>query len=206
VANVFTGRRQRLWLLVAVMPLAAIVAFFVANRLGGNNVRTPIDGQAATSDPVASTTGTTVSVVHDYVEFANALGENEVEGSTIEATDVAEGLRRLAGALGVLGLGSPNLPVDLRVMAEHILLNPESPATAEAVRAVLIETAAAVGAERRAAAASLQQSAGAVNPNQPLTGQAATLHQFFRRTAEALEPLAGDASQHTPPAGVNITK
>lgn len=205
VASGLLRKRLWLWMVVAlVLVAAALLAFLVAERLGGNEIRSRIDGRAEAPDVMAST-GTTVSVVQDYVQYADTL-ETRTERSRLDPTDVAEGLRRLAGALGVLDLGSPELPIDLRVTAEHLLLRPESAAIAATVRAVLIEAAAAIGVERRDVAASLHQSAAAVDPNKPIAGQAAAVRQFLRRSADALEPLARDATQQTRPAPAPVPK
>jgi hypothetical protein len=190
MTSIFTGQRWWPWVIVA--SLAILLAFFAGNRLGLDEPRSRIEGQAEVRD-VAASTDTAKSVVEDYSQYVDGL-ESPIEGSTVALGDVAEGLRRLAGALAVLGLGSDDLPIDLRVTAEHILLSSESAATAPPVRAVLIEAADTIGAERRDIAPSLRRSAAAVNPNQPIAGQVTTVQQFLRLSADALEAIALETS------------
>ena len=96
---------------------------------------------------VASTTGTTASAAQDYVQFADGLGEGRLEASTTEPTYIADRTdRKLAGALGGASASKSDLPVDLRVTAEHLLLHhPAAPATTQAVRVALIGATAAIG-------------------------------------------------------------
>jgi len=191
--------------MLVAFALAAILTWFLvsgpSNDGGGG-----IAGEAANPDLVASTTGTSATAVQDYVQFADAVGKPGIEESTIAPMTVAEGLRSLAGALAVLDLGTLNLPVDLRVTAEHVLLNPTSPATAETVRTVLIEAAAAIGEQHQNAAASLRQSADALETNTPLTSQPATLREFFRRSAQALKPPSEDGSPRSAATVESIAK
>ena len=80
----------------------------------------PVDGSRprTTADPAA-----------DYQAFAS-----RVAGESADVEAVVEGLRRLAGAVGALEGTPPEVAVDLRVAAEHLLLNPEAMGTTEAVR------------------------------------------------------------------------
>jgi hypothetical protein len=74
----------------------------------------------------------------DFVRFA----ESDFTGE--DADYVAEGLRGLAGALGALNVGTPELTVDLRVAAEHVLLHPTTEATTPTVSAGLLSVARAL--------------------------------------------------------------
>jgi hypothetical protein len=186
LTRIFTGKRWGPWVVVA--SLAILLALFAGSRLGRDEIRSRIEGQAEVRD-LAASTDTAISVVEDYSQYVDGL-ESPIEDSTVALGDVAEGLRRLAGALAVLGLGNGDLPIDLRVTAEHVLLNSNSAVAAPTLRAVLIETADAIGAERRDSAPSLRRSAAAVNPNQPIAGQVTTVQQFLRLSADALEAIA----------------
>ena len=89
-----------LGMVLALALLAGVLAFLIADRLGGDDARAGIDGDTTRGEHVASTTGTTASAAQDYVQFADGLGEGRLEASTTEPTYVADGLRKLAGALG----------------------------------------------------------------------------------------------------------
>ena len=186
------------WILLTFALLIAI-AWSVARRSGDSDVDAGVDGTGANADGVASTTGTPASAVDDYTEFAETLGTRPSE----DLTAIAEGLRRLAGALAALQLGSPELPIDLRVIAEHVLLSPASPATADAVRTLLIKTAAATGEQQPNDGAALRQAAEAISATAPLTSQQPTVHEFLRRSAHALAARSQGAAPPTAPGRGN---
>jgi hypothetical protein len=87
--------------------------------------------------------------------------------------------------LGTLGVGNPDLHVDLRVVAEHVLLTPASPATTAAVRDALLRAADAMESTDGA----LHGQARSIDPTQPLIEQQATVHRFFRASAELIRTL-----------------
>jgi hypothetical protein len=177
------------WMFVALVLGAGALAFLLANLLQGTAVRTGSDAEIAARDAATSTTGTAASAVHDYVQFAEGLGDGRIGKSALEPAAIAEGLRKLAVVLGALQLGDPDLPVDLRITAEHVLLNPASPATTAAVRAGLLRVAAAIGMERQDTAASLIQAAEAIDGAAPLVSQQAPVRQFLRQSAGVLEHI-----------------
>jgi hypothetical protein len=181
---------------IATFAVVFAVAWFVASRRGADAGG---DGSPADPDAVTSTTGTATSAVHEYVQLADTLVDRPSEDPTVTATTIAEGLRRLAGALATLGIGSPDLAIDLRVTAEHVLLNSSSPATSEAVRKALIATAAAIGERQPHADTALQQSAAAVTATLPLASQQPDVHEFLRRSAHALAALADDVGRRPGP-------
>jgi hypothetical protein len=188
---------------VATFALVFAVAWFVASRPGDN---TGGDASEANPDLVASTSGTAASAVHEYMQLADTLEDRPGADPAFAATTTAEGLRRLAAALATLGVGSPDLAIDLRITAEHVVLNPSSPATSEAVRKALIATAAAIGEQQPNAVAALQQSAEAVTPTAPLDSQQSDVHEFLRRSARALAAMAEDGAQRTPPGPPNAPR
>jgi hypothetical protein len=110
----------------------------------------------------------------DFVRFA----ESDFTGE--DADYVAEGLRSLAGALGALNAGPPELNVDLRVAAEHVLLNPTSPATTATVRAGLVSAARALDAaqETGPSVAPLVES---IRSDVPLPDQIAEVREGVRK-------------------------
>jgi hypothetical protein len=169
--------RSRAWIAVAAVILAVIVVWGAAGcGRGGLNS----DAGSQRGD-----IGAAADPVQDYLQFTVALEESEAPVSAVDLSFVVEGLRRLAGALGTLTPGSPDLQVDLRVAAEHVLLSPESPATSAAVREGLLKAADAVerGDGEHVA---LHNVAGAIDPRQPLLEQQATVRTFFREAAIAI--------------------
>lgn len=176
------GRKpKRSWILI-VLAIALAVTIWAAGRLVRN------DETAVSPDPdesgVASTTGATSSAVSDYVRFAASDAGPGPEY-------VAEGLRKLAGATGSMGVGNPELAVNLRVTAEHVLLNPDAVETSSSVRTALTQVTAAIAEENRAAGDALREPVDALDARAPLANQHATLQQFFRRSGVAIEQLAG---------------
>lgn len=89
----------------------------------------------------------------------------------------------------MLNVGSPDLPIDLRVGAEHLLLNPSSTETAAMIRDDLIAAAGALepGTD---AGRPLRAAAESIRPDRPLTEQRAVVLHFFRRAADALAAVA----------------
>jgi hypothetical protein len=140
------------------------------------------EGDARTDEATGSRPG---SPVVEYLEFA-AADDSPAGG---DAAYVADGLRKLAGALGELGIGGPELGVDLRVTAEHVLLAPASETTAAAVRTVLVSAADALG-EAEAESEALRAAAGSIATDQPLDAQAAAVGRFFQEAAGVLERRA----------------
>jgi hypothetical protein len=114
-----------------------------------------------------------------YLQFA--AGSEPDRG---DAAYVADGLRLLAGALGDAGIGGPDLGVDLRVTAEHVLLNPASPDTATGVRSVLVSAADALGAGDTD---DVQATAESIDSGRGIDEQVDTVQHFFRDAAAVLE-------------------
>lgn len=140
-----------------------------------------------TASDAADTAGAAASPVADYVAFARAVGQDAGAGSAEQS--IAEGLRRLAGALGALGLVSSDVAIDLRISAEHVVLNPSSTDNVETIRAALIAAADAI-AEREGTAASLRAIAETISTSEPLATQQDTLIEYFQTSANALEQMA----------------
>jgi hypothetical protein len=135
-----------------------------------------------TSDGAPASTGAP-SAVEEYVRFAATAGEPQAGAG---AGQLAEGLRKLAGALAALNVGGPDLPIDLRVGAEHILLNPASTAITATVRDDLNAAAHALELATETSTA-LRGAAESIKPDRPLIEQQSAMLQFFRQAADALQ-------------------
>jgi hypothetical protein len=161
------------------MLLTALVAAVAGGVVWVQSERQRTDEQAVAT--TGSAAPSAPSVVADYIAFAAAV-QVPPGGGAIEPT--AEGLRRLAGALGALGIGDPALHIDVRVAAEHLVLNPRSVDNARLVREHLIKVGADLppgpDAERVATVAR------SLDPATPLPDQAERLAAFFHSSADAL--------------------
>lgn len=144
------------------------------------------DGDGGRLAGAASSGGTgSLSPVEEYLQFASS----DVTATNAHQQRMSEGLRKLAGALGTLNIGALGLQVDLRVAAEHLLLNPSSPETTALVRDALTSAADAIqtaadGGDR------LRQLAQSVRPGVPLRDQRATVHQFFQDSASVIARMS----------------
>jgi len=123
----------------------------------------------------------------DFVRFA----ESDFTGE--DADYVAEGLRGLAGALGALNVGTPELTVDLRVAAEHVLLHPTTEATTPTVSAGLLSVARALDATQETGPG-LLPIAESIRPDVPLPDQVTQVREFFQACAQAIQSILGRAS------------
>lgn len=144
------------------------------------------DQRSADVAPVGgSQPRTTVEPAADYQAFAGRLA-----GASADVELVVEGLRRLAGALGALEGTPPEVAVDLRVAAEHLLLNPDALGTTEAVRDSLVAAAATL--DRQGTGASpLRGLAESIDRETPLAKQQDQLLRYFVLAAERLRSLNG---------------
>lgn len=184
MAHIGTAKRPRwLWTVIfAAVPLAIAAIFWTVERAGSNfkssrgvDTAAPIDG--------ATAIGTEANApLEDYLQFAGSVG---TRGADANQTLIVDGLRKLAGVLGILNLGSPELQVDLRVAAEHIVLNPASTATTESVRNALISAADAIETGRHDGD-NLRQLAESVRLDLPLLDQQVTVHKFFQESAKVI--------------------
>jgi hypothetical protein len=171
-------RLRRWWLAILVVSLATAAVFWIAVGRGEEDDDTAIADVAAGND--------TTSPVEEYVQFAGTAGERPQASSPADPEYVIEGLRKLAGALGSLGIGGPDLQVDLRAAAEHVVLNPESTATAAVVRSRLVAAATAIDAERQNETA-LQPLAESLRADRTILEQETAFRQFFLEASHALE-------------------
>lgn len=159
---------------VAAFLIAIAAMFWAFGRLRG--------GDSGASEPSTNeSSGATgaASPVADYLLFIDAVG---VDDQTL----IVEGLRKLAGAVGYLNLGTLDVQVRLRVAAEHILLNPGSTSTTEAVRTALISAAEAIEMGGKSDE-DLRRLAVSLQLDRPVTNQQETMVTFFRKAAAALK-------------------
>jgi hypothetical protein len=166
---------------VVVLALMGI-AWFPACR-GASESDTSSDDRYVTGNG-------TSAFVQDYLQVADAAG---AETTVVDAEFLADALRKLAAALGTLNLAAPELQVELRVAAEHVLLSPRSIETTAAVRDSLISAADAIQAGGTAGAG-VRQSAESLRADQPLLDQDAAIREFLglsgpplRRAAESVD-------------------
>jgi hypothetical protein len=122
--------------------------------------------------------------ITDYLEFAGG-----VDTIPADTQVIVDGLRKLAGALGTLQVAPPDVAVDLRVAAEHVLLSPDAPGTTEAVRDSLLAAADTLtdGGTDAALVGSLADS---IDPGTAVGMQRDVLVRFFVRAAEVLRVKA----------------
>jgi hypothetical protein len=153
--------------------------------IGCGNDTEPARGETGSGASATSGRGGGVPApVEDYLRFAD-------EGTNTDADPqaMAEGLRKLAGALGALSLGPPALQVDLRVAAEHILLNPSAQATTATVRDGLLAAAEAIESTADGED-SLRRLAESVRPSAQLLDQRTTVNEFLVQSATALDRIS----------------
>jgi hypothetical protein len=132
------------------------------------------------------TAGTNSTPVADFVGFSrtpvNAIGSPN-------ADYIANGLRKLAGALDSLGIGGAELPLDLRVAAAHVLLRPEGLDIAKLVRDLTQRTATALESAH-AGSRRLRPMADSLSESEPVTRQQPALQEFFAAAGEALDNVS----------------
>jgi hypothetical protein len=143
------------------------------------------DGAAAAVAPPAAQAADTP--VQDFIEFAGAVDSRRQGSNDADPQYIVEGLRKLAGALGTLHVGSPDLQVDLRVVAEHLLLSPTSTATTMVVRNALIAAAEAIQARQHGEHGDLRQLAASLSVEAGVLDQQAMVSAFFHQAAAAIE-------------------
>jgi hypothetical protein len=160
--------------IAAVAAIVLGLAGFQACR--GSNEQTSASRDAA---------GAGAPLVQDYLQVADAAG---AETTTVDQQFLADALRKLAAALGTLNVADLEVQVALRAAAEHVLSNPHSMDTAEAVRNSLIAAAGAI--EVSTGATALRQSAESVDVDRPLLDQPETIRSFLRASSDALRRAA----------------
>jgi hypothetical protein len=152
-----------------------------------NEARISDEGATATNGGTTNHAGDTPSVVAEYLELAR---RPRSERADADPQYVADGLRKLAGAVGTLNVGDVDLQVDLRVAAEQVLLNPDSAATTKVTRDRLIAAAEAIATRGPAQDDHLRQLAASLRPDRALVEQASIIRQFFQQSANALARLS----------------
>ena len=169
--------------LVALGVLVWAVAYVRNTDQNGFRVGPPADIEED------SAVSSTASPFEDYLGYVRAV-EDRQRHDPASSADVVEGLRKFAGALGTLGLGSPDLQVTLRVAAEHVAINQGSAAATPVVRDGLIAAADAIAREHSSGPVDLRMIAESIEPDEPLADQHPTIDDFFRESATALQRLS----------------
>jgi len=169
--------------IVAVVLLAAAAVSTIGCADRSEERVIAVDGTAGNGAESGSA-DRTESPLQEYVQFAAAAA---AAGPQAETLYMADGLRKLAGALGSLRVGTPELHVDLRVAAEQILLNPAS--TSAIVRMALISVAAAIAGRHGDDVDNLRRLAESIRPGRPILDERVTIEQFFQHSANVLSRL-----------------
>ena len=161
------------------MTLVSVAAVFWSGACVNHREEEPT---AAAASDAGSPPAARPSPVEEYIQFVATAGDPR---PSLSDDQMAEGLRKLAGALGTLNAATPDLLIDLRVGAEHIVLNPASTETTAVIRDALV--AAAGSMERTETDGPLRRAAESITTDRPLIEQHGTVFQFFQRAADALE-------------------
>ena len=188
-------RRERFIDVTAVPPrrpprtLAAMMLCLLLAYCGPGRESAPAADPGQATDSGGSSTGesSATDAVAAFATFAAGIQDD----GAMSAEDIAEGLRLLAGAGGTLGAIPPELGVDLRVGAEHVLLNPKAADVSATIRTALIGVAESIDAAPGGPA--IEASAQSIQADRPLTEQGAALRPYFQQVAKALQALPRDA-------------
>jgi hypothetical protein len=176
--------RRSWWAVILTVTVSVIAASWVIERLTGDATDSETAGGAAENG------GATTTPIQDYLQFAATLGNRPIEASGTNPETVVEGVRTLAGALGTLELGGADLQIDLRVAAEHILLNPAATANTAVLRDALMAAADALEPQH----GNLRRLAESIRPDRPLLEQQMTIREFFRESARAIQTSANSST------------
>lgn len=172
-----TGPWRRLLRAAVVMTLVCVAAACGGGADEAGDAREDVAGGRAGGggpDPA-----------QQFTEFATTM--EAAAGAPLEPGTIAEGLRLMAGALGAAGSAPPELLVDLRVAAEHVVLNPDSGDVTATVRDALLKAADALPEEAASPdGATARQAAEMIDAGAPLSGQGPALRSFFQRAGRAV--------------------
>ena len=178
----------RAWVAIGVGVLMLPLAFWGWRQFNDHRRARAVDQPDDRHAAVAA--DTTAVPIHEYLRFAATIVDRQSAQPDMIGQYLAYGLRKLAGAMGALKVGRPELSVDLRIAAEHILLNPESTANTNTTRSLLIEASAAIAQSAATSHSQLRQSAEAIKVDTPLPSQRPVVDHFFRESADAIDELA----------------
>jgi hypothetical protein len=130
--------------------------------------------------------------VRDYLDFAGGVRA----GAPSTGALIVDGLRMLAGAVATMESTGPEVAIDLRVAAEHVLLSPDSIGTTVAVRESLLGAATRVEIDRGAAPL-LLEAAESIDPQASLIQQRDELIRCFIAAADSLRRMKPAGAQPT---------
>lgn len=170
-------RGSRPWLVFGIAVLVAAVALLLRWPGAGPD-------SSSTAANEGSEAGAVANPADIYLEFADALAPE----SGLDNGMVVEGMRRLAGVMGTLQNVPADVPLDLRVAAEHIVLNPDGPDTTVAVRNSL-RAAAATLDSRSQGGAPITALVDAIDPARPIGEQTDAVKSVFAGCADRIRPL-----------------
>ena len=161
------------------MTLVSLAAVFWSGACANNREEEPTAAAGDAGSPRAALT----SPVEEYIQFVAIAGDAR---PPLSDDQIAEGLRKLAGALGTLNAGAPDLLIDLRVGAEQVLLNPAATETTVIIREAMVTAADTI--ERRSGPdPALREAAQSVRSDRPLVEQRVAVLQFLRQAAHAIQ-------------------
>lgn len=197
-----------LWILL-VLALLALLAWWLLSRRGDDDRIVPTADTTAVMD-TARGSGATIagapSEVNDFLRFVEDNRARSEMGRDHEFT--ADGIRRLAAALGAMAANDSAGAValrprvdSLRAQADSLQRSAESGQHSAQTRRAFDRSVSLMDAmqQRRQGSAAgpvneLRQAAQAVQPTRQLLEQRAEVQRFFERAADAIRSLAGNAT------------
>jgi hypothetical protein len=167
----------RLW--AAAIAAVLLVAGAIVLWWPGANGRsvTDTDTMPRAASPVPA------DPADDYLAFTDTLRTSPPAGTEV----IVEGLRKLAAALGTVQTVEPDVPIDLRIVAEHVVLNADAVETTGVVRTSLLAVAASLERDG-SGAAGLREAVDAIDPELPLTRQHDRVLDVLIRAADRIRP------------------
>ena len=175
--------RRAIWIVVGLVTLGVLATVSLTWRTATSEPATSSEPNGPGTDP-AGTVGVAADPVQGFAAFARTTPDPATES---DAEYVAVGLRTLAGALDCLGLDAGDLPVDLRVGAAHVLIQPESLDTAALVQALTRRASEAI--TTAASDTALRARAQAISPDRPVGDQRPVFRAYFETASTLLDVL-----------------
>ncbi len=172
-----TTDRRRLWLILLSILVALGVAMWLLPGRGLSDGTAGGDGEPGVDSP----TGTPAD---DSLTALVADNRDATGACQLEPAGMAEGLRRLAAALGTNGMAGDELMVRLRSAAEHVLLSPASAEVATTVRQALVDAAGTFSSTDPGG--TVRTAAEHLRPELALTGQAADVCLVFDAASQVI--------------------
>ena len=196
------------WILAGLLLLALVLWVLFGRGDGRADGGVALDASpAAVTDSAAGTVATAMGAdgvpapVGEFLRFAETRTERDASHAH-EYT--ADGLRRLAGALGAVtdGAAVPGVDVqqrlsEIRQRADALQRDPASTEHALQAREAFVMASALMEQMQQARFSGLasqvrevSDAATAIRPDQPLLRQAGEVQRFFERSANAVREMA----------------